>query len=104
MTKKKNLLNSAYFRASYERFYQEMRNYLWDLPTLEILADVQEITYQAFIDLLDLHDKLSRLYQCIRETASEDDYLKDAYDSFNDLVEENLDTQLYCTLYQVEEA
>ena len=103
MTKKKNLLNSAYFRVSYERFYQEMRNYLWDLATLEILADVQETTYQSFIDLHDLQNKLTRLYQFIRPVAEDDEYLQKAYDEFKDVVDENLDAQLYCTLYQVEE-
>lgn len=101
--KKNSMVNSAEFRVAYEKFYVEMREYLWDLVTLELLADIEVITYQSFIDVADLEKKLSRLYQSIREVAKEDEYLQEAYDRFYQLVEDNKESQMYFSLYQVEE-
>ena len=100
---KNSLINSANFRTSYEKFYKEMRNYLWDVATLELLADIEVATYQSFIDLQDLDNKLRRLYQMIRPIAEDDEFLQEAYDNFYDLVQDNKKSNMYCSLYRVEE-
>lgn len=100
---KNKLINSASFRSAYEKFYKEMRNYLWDLNTLNILADIEVATYQSFIDVAELEVKLRKLQQIIRPIMEDDEYLEDAFNAFNELAEDAKDAKLYCKLYQVEE-
>lgn len=97
------MISSSEFRSKYEKFYSEMRNYLWDVPTLELLADVQIAAYQAFVDISDLKQKLVKLYQAIRYILDDDEYLKTSYDEFYQLIEDSLDSSGYYNLYQVEE-
>lgn len=98
---KSTMISSSLFRNGYEKFYTEMRNYLWDVRTLELLADVQIATYQAFVDPKELQDKLEKLYQAIRHIAQDDEYLQKAYDEFHQVIEDNQETQAYFTIYQV---
>lgn len=100
----KKMTNSLYLMTAYEKFYSEMRNYLWDVYTLELLADVQMATYKAFIDFDELDRALDKLYQSIRPIASEDEYLQETYDEFKQCVKDNREAQAYFTLYRVEEA
>ncbi len=100
----KKMINTAEFRNAYEKFYTEMRNYLWDFSTLQLLADVEVATYQSFLDLKELKKKLDRLHPVIKEIAEDDEYLKEAYDDFYKLIEDNEESTMYFTLYQVEEA
>ncbi len=98
------MINSSFFMTAYEKFYLEMRNYLWDVATLELLAQVEISAYKAFVDPKELDNNLVRLYQAIRPIAQDDEYLQEAYDEFKKCVEDNLDSQPYFTLYKVEEA
>ena len=100
---KNSSTNSAYFRVAYEKFYVEMRDYLWDFDTLKLLADVEVATYNAFIDMKDLEQKLLKLYQRIKPAAQEDEYLQEAYDNFYNMIEDSKDSTIYFKLYQVEE-
>ena len=97
------MISSSEFRSKYEKFYQEMRNYLWDIYTLQLLADVQMCAYTTFVDANDLKLKLEKLYMAIRQIAKDDEYLQEAYDDFYNLVEDNLESDYYYNLYQVEE-
>lgn len=97
------MINSSLFRIAYEKFYTEMRNYLWNIPTLELLAAVEVETYQSFVDAKELERKLSKLYMAIKKIADDDEYLKKAYDDFYNLVEDNLESEPYFALYKVEE-
>ena len=47
------------FQNAYVDLYRLMRNYIWDLDVVEMLADVEVATYDAFIDL----EKLNKMYQ-----------------------------------------
>ena len=98
------MISSTFFMNAYEKFYSEMRNYLWDIRTLELLADVQMTTYQAFVDADELLIKLDKLYQQIKPIAQDDEYLQDAFDEFRKCVEDNKESEAYFTLYRVEEA
>lgn len=99
----KEMISSTFFMTAYEKFYNEMRNYLWDIPTLELLADVQMSAYKAFVDTEELIQSLERLYRAIKPIALEDEYLQEAYDEFKKCVEDNKESNAYFTLYRVEE-
>ena len=95
--------SSTYFRVAYEKFYSDMRQYLWDLTTLEILADIEVLTYESFIDIEKLRNKMKMLYQCIHDIMKDDEYLEESYNNFNELIEDSKDSDMYFKLYQVEE-
>lgn len=98
------MISSTIFMNAYEKFYSEMRNYLWDVQTLEKLADVQIETYKAFIDVDKLEHELSILYNRISSAIEDDEYLKEAYENLKSCIEDSKDSTAYYNLYKLEEA
>lgn len=105
---KKTLVSSQDFRNLYEKFYNRIRNYLWPLSTLKILADVEVDIYSAFIDYKSLDQHLQKLYPLIKEQIEDDEFLSKAYYELDDMLDEvmkNPDADLYryMRLHQVQE-
>lgn len=96
------------FQNAYVDLYRLMRNYIWDLDVVEMLADVEVATYDAFIDLEKLNKMYQKLYPCIIEVAKDnkDDELKKSADAFRKMIEKGLsdDSLAVLDLYKVQEA
>lgn len=101
----KKLLSSQDFRNSYEKFYNRIRNYLWPIDVLKMLADVEVDIYSAFIDYSELRKHLDRLASYIRDQLKEDDYLRKSYEELVDLLDDTdeVESTPYFNLYQVAE-
>lgn len=94
------MIASNEIQQAYCKLYQAMREYLWDVDTLEDLADVEVITFDSFIDKDKLKLALSQLNRDISATIREDEDLESAYNNFKEIVDtdEPQYVELYSTL------
>lgn len=96
------MIASQDFRNKYEKFYAEMRQYLWSLETLEDLAEVEVDIYSAFIDRDKLSQDFNRLSRAFNEVLTEDEYFRKAYDDLKELIDDE-DHDSYHLLSRVQE-
>ena len=102
------MIYSIDFQNAYVDLYRLMRNYIWDLDVVEMLADVEVATYDAFIDLEKLSKSYQKLYPCIIEVArdNKDEELQKSAEAFKKMIEDGLkeDSPAVLDLYKVQEA
>lgn len=100
-------INSADIQSTYTWLFDRMRNYIWDLDVIEMLADVEVDTYDAFIDCEKLRKDFVRLYPIVKSVAVEnkDDELLESLDAFQKRIDDSLEENAtaYFDLYQVQE-
>lgn len=90
-------LNDA--RLLYERFYKQMRKYIWDVSTVIKLAQLEVSLYQAFPKSEDCRKYLDDLYKDIKPVMKDDDYLSKAYDNLKDYIYEDESSYLHIQQY-----
>ena len=97
---------SIELQNAYVDLYGYMRNYIWDLDVVEMLADVEVDTYDAFINIEKLDRDFQRLYDEIEDAAKENDdkELLDSADAFKKLIDDAKESSsAYLDLYKVQE-
>lgn len=76
-------------QRAYRKFYDEMRNYLWDMETLEKLADLEVVVFDRFIDKEQLEKSIKDIEFAIRSQMNEEDSedLKNAFEKMKETSE-----------------
>ena len=95
-------LSSQDFRNKYEKFYIQLRSFLWPYDVLKQIAEVEIDIYSAFIDLDKIGQDCTKLYSSIKDVCKEDDAVADAYNAVADLVNTQ-DPVIYARLPKVNE-
>jgi hypothetical protein len=80
------MLSSIDLKKYYVEMYEELRNYIWDFPTVEYLAELEVAVFQRFPDITTVRTCFNRLHDCIRQICFEDEYLEEAVKNFKDLI------------------
>ena len=86
----------------YVKFFELMRNYIWEFPIVEILADVEVGIFDSFIDADKLRKDFMKLQTNIQPILKDDKELKEVTDKLKSLIDDLTDQQ-YADLYQVQE-
>lgn len=94
------MISSLDLRNTYCDLYAEIRKYLWDVKTLEILAELEVECYTAFPDMERVRNILSRLRSAMNSAIKEDEYLEKEFNELDSLVSESLE---YHPLYRIQE-
>lgn len=99
------MISSQDFRNKYEKFYNQLRLYLWPYNVLEELAQVEVDIYCAFIDIEKLELDFNRLCSSIRDVCTEDQELEDSRAGLQELIDMCIESreQPYFVLSSVEE-
>lgn len=87
--------SSQLFRNFYIRLYKELRKYLWDFDTVNLIADIELSAYKSFPDVAQLKLLLGRLRQNLFETLREDDELRKSLEDFEESVNDNQEVVLF---------
>lgn len=97
------MLSSADFQREYDYMYSLLRNYIWEFPIVEALADVEVDTYDSFIDRDKLKNDFRKFYSMVYSIirAEEDQELLDSLDRFKELIES--ESPSYFSLERVHE-
>ena len=99
------VVSSQDFRNTYEKFYSEIRKYLWPYDALKVLGDIEVDIFTSFIDMPKLSNDLTKLSSFIKETMKEDEDLNKQYYELVDMVAkaQEPDTMTYSRLGKVNE-
>ena len=97
MTSTKQLQND------YINMYSFIRNYIWDLNTVELLAELEALTFTSFPDVTKLKRIFGQMYLNMRDTLSIDDELSDEVNRYKDTLDA-MNNEMYMKLNSVKEA
>lgn len=96
-------ISSQDYRNVYEKFYNQIRNYLWPYQVLEILSDVEMDIYSAFIDVDKLRIHFGKLKAAMKDVLPDDELLEKYTNKMTKLLEEEDDATTFFRLYKVNE-
>lgn len=89
-------------QQKYMDFYKYFRNYIWNFPTIEHLADLEMCIFSAFPDIVQARNLLKLLNYDMKDGMKDSDPdLDEAYQELSDAVNESDET--YYKLTQVNE-
>ena len=95
------MVSSQELQNAYNWFYECMREYVWDMDVVEILAELEVGVYDAFPDKEKLVKTAERLEREIREFYKDDEDLEKSFTELKELIDS--DDRLYLPLYKVNE-
>lgn len=98
---KTKAISNLELQQLYIDLYAEIRRYIWPIGTVSALADLEVATFQACPTLDNIRNSLKTLGVLIRDVMSEDELLKEAYETFQSSIEDVNTT--YTVLNKVEE-
>lgn len=96
------IISSQDFRNTYQKFYNDVRQYLWPYNVIEEIATVQDDIFTAFIDIEQLRNDFRKLYKSIKEAIDEDEFLNKSYKELSELIENEYENP-YLKISRVEE-
>lgn len=95
------MISSSIIQREYNRFYKEVRKYIWGFQAVEALADLEISVYQRIPDMFEIQDNLNKFRQYSKEVELDDEEFVKAADRLQDLLDEN--EEPYAKLYEVRE-
>ena len=89
------------FQRAYKDIYINMRNYIWGVDVVELLANLEVAVYDTFMDKQTVETYFHRLRKAIDALRIDDEDLHKSLDDFQTLLDS--DEELYAPLYRVAE-
>jgi hypothetical protein len=86
----------------YVNLYKIIRNYIWDFKTVCQIADLELSCYESCPNIGNIKVRLQTLKQSMFNTIQDDDDLREAFEQFEELLEDSNNTY-YCPLERVNE-
>lgn len=98
-------ISSQDFRNTYEKFYDDVRQYLWPYTFVEDLADLEVEIYTTFIDPEKIEKTINKLRSPLNEVIedNDDENLKKSFKELQDLLSEVKEGEQYSLIKRVEE-
>ena len=96
------MISSRDIQNSYINLYRNLRNYVWEFHTVELLAELEIAVYKSFPDIDEIRNIFNHLYQDVRDVMRNDEDLRDSVESFKSIISQK-DTEFYFKLNQVKE-
>lgn len=100
--KQKELLSSYEFQMAYVNLYKILRNYIWDFKVVCQIADLELSCYESCPNIQNIKVRLETLKQSMFNMVRENDELREAFEQFEELIEESNNTY-YCPIERVNE-
>ena len=83
------MVNALIIQHLYNKLYEQLRNYIWEIDCVECIAELEIECYKACIDLQVVDKKLKYLGKFIKDILKEDKDLKRRYDDFIQAIDNN---------------
>lgn len=80
------MISSAELQYQYNKLYEMLRQYLWPIDVIEVIADLETACYTAFPDLANVRRQFDKIRKATRD-LSEDEELKKRIDEFQKLLD-----------------
>ena len=94
------MINIHDIQLAYNELYRCIREYIWDIKTVEKLAELEIAVYQTCPDIYEIRKQFSLLRIETREIEDEDEDLHAAYEDMSELILSSDET--YVKLYKVD--
>lgn len=95
------MISCSELQTAYNDFYACMREYVWDMDVVEILAELEVECYDAFPDREKLLQTAEKLERELFRDFKEDEELKTSFDALKKIIED--DASIYVPLFKVNE-
>ena len=92
------MIASTEIQNKYIKLYKVLREYLWDVDTLEDLSDVEVEIFTTFIDKSKLDRAMYKLKKDIQPTLSDDEDMEKACIELEEAIAK-LDDSQYAEIY-----
>lgn len=92
------MIASTEIQNKYINLYKVLREYLWDVDTLEDLSDVEVEIFTTFIDKVKLDRAMYKLKRDIQPTFSDDEDMEKAFIELEEAIAK-LDDSQYAEIY-----
>lgn len=83
------MVNALIIQHLYNKLYEQLRNYIWEIDCVECIAELEIECYKACIDFKAVDRKLNHLGKFIKDILNEDKELKRRYDDFTQAIDNN---------------
>ena len=94
------LISSYEFQNDYVNLYKTLREYILDFKTVCAIADLEISCYESCPNVQNIKLRLQDLKREVSKTLQDDEEMQEAFEQFEDLLEESNDTY-YCPLGSV---
>ena len=95
------MTNSAELQTAYNKFYANIRNYIWDFKTVESLAELEIGIYKRFPNIEDVKKSLDKLGVKISKTMQDDEDFKRSFEKLKNLLSDTDSKNVYTTLRDI---
>ena len=81
------MINSILLQNLYQKIYSALREYIWSMDIVELIADFEIACYSAFPDLAKVKSAFSALRREVLDAVKGDDELEAAFYNFNKFID-----------------
>lgn len=91
------------YQTKYDKLYEKMRNYTWDMYTVEQLANLEVEVYNAFVNKSEVMKYINKLRYSVNKVVEDyhDNELKASIDELADVASN--DDSSFLRLYKIQE-
>lgn len=83
-------MNHKELKKGYIKLYEQMMKYIWPVYTVELLAELEISVCNIFPIMTDVRNNFNRLQSSVFQDIKQDDKLKDAFDKFSELIQQEV--------------
>lgn len=81
------MLNAKLLQNSYNKLYTSLRQYIWPMHVVDMIADLEVSIYKVFPDLLEVRNHYNRLkVECLRYISDDED-MKAKFEDFREVLD-----------------
>lgn len=95
------MISSTDIQNSYIKLYSALRQYIWDILTVQQIAALETSVYDVFPRISDIQVNLQRLRSMVSPVLKEDEELRKCLDDMQTILDQA--DSIYARLDQVQE-
>lgn len=95
------MICSTDIQNSYMNLYSALRQYIWDINTVQQIAALETSVYDAFPSIAEVRSNLQRLRSMVSPALKDDEGLRECIDDMQTILDQA--DSIYARLDQVQE-
>lgn len=95
------MISSTDIQNSYIKLYSALRQYIWDIGTVQQIAALETSVYDVFPSIADIQSNLQKLRSMVSPVLKEDEALRECLDDMQTILDQA--DSIYARLDHVQE-
>lgn len=96
------MVNSSDIQLAYIDLYKNIRKYIWDLDSVELIAKIEDEANKSFPDVRNLNHLLDQLKQISKENKIDKELLN-SIDDFKHIISDVTSDDIYTSIISFKE-